>query len=97
MEDNLAGRSLKEWSLIILMVALAMVFVFVGIAFVLAILQAPGPITFTGSFDLSQFTGILIGIAMVAVTLVAQQLTSKQVINAVAHTDAAWLEDKKIK
>lgn len=90
--ELLAGKKLKEWSLIILMVSLAMTFVIVGVGFALAIMYNPGQITFTGSFDLSQFTGILIGIAIVAVTLVAQQLTAKQQAEIAEQIDKSWIE-----
>lgn len=92
MSEELAGRSLKEWSLIILMVSLAFTFGIVGIGFALAIVHNPGAITFTGSFDLSQFVGIIIGVAMVAVTLVAQQLNTKAISQANAQNDRAWIE-----
>jgi len=64
------------------------------IAFVIAISSNPD-ITISGSIDLSQITGIIIGIAMVAVVLVSQQLTSKQQAAAVADTDRVWLEGEK--
>lgn len=98
MSEELAGRSLKEWSLIILMVSLAFTFGIVGVGFALAIMYNPGAITFTGSFDLSQFVGIIIGVAMVAVTLVAQQLNTKAISQANAQNDRAWIEsDNTIK
>lgn len=73
---DLAGYNLKEWSLIILLAGLAFVFGVFGIGMAIAIAQG-GAITLTGEIDLSQFTTIITGIAMVAVVLVSQQLTSK--------------------
>lgn len=92
--EDLAGKTLKEWSLIILLVSLAIVFSMVGVGFVLAIIYNPTAITFTGSFDLSQFVGILIGVAMVAVTLVAQQLTARNQSAIAAQTDKAWIDSE---
>lgn len=74
---DLAGMNLKEWSLIILMVGLAFVFAVFGIGMAIAIANSVGGVTLKGDIDLSQFTAIIIGIAMVAVTLTAQQLTTR--------------------
>lgn len=90
---DLAGKDLREWSFIILMFTLAIAIMAWVISFVIAILNNPD-ITISGSIDLSQITGIIIGIAMVAVVLVSQQLTSKQQASAVAATDAVWKDDK---
>lgn len=91
---NLAGKDLREWSFIILMFTLAIAIMAWVIAFVIAILNNPD-ITIAGSIDLSQITGIIIGIAMVAVVLVSQQLTSKQQSAAVAATDSVWMGEEK--
>jgi len=90
---DLAGKDLREWSFIILMFTLAIAIMAWVISFIIAIMNNPD-ITISGSIDLSQITGIIIGIAMVAVVLVSQQLTSKQQANAVAATDAVWKDDK---
>lgn len=90
---DLGGKDLREWSFIILMFTLAIAIMAWVISFVIAILNNPD-ITISGSIDLSQITGIIIGIAMVAVVLVSQQLTSKQQASAVAATDAVWKDDK---
>lgn len=92
MTDNLHGLSLKDYSLIILLVSLAITFAIVGVGFIIAIANNPTSITFTGSFDLSQFTGILIGISMLAATLVAQQLTAKQQQAAIKANDQSWID-----
>ena len=89
---DLGGHNVKEWSLIILLLALAFVFVVFGIAFSSAMLSNP-EIIVTGTIDLGQFTGVIIGVAMVAVLLVGQQLTSKQQADAVAATDRVWAEN----
>lgn len=91
---NLAGFNIKEWSLIILITAIALVFIVFTIGMAIAIINDPTGISFTGNIDLSQFTGVIIGIAMVATTLVAQQLTAKNQAAAVAATDEAWKEDQ---
>ena len=83
---DLAGYNLREWSLIILLIGLAIVFVVFAIGMAYAIIQG-GTISITGEIDLSQFTAVIIGIAMVAVVLVSQQLTSKT--NAAAAAAAA--------
>lgn len=89
---NLAGYSLKEWSLIIMLISLAMVFAFVGVGFVLAILNNPAAITFSGTFDLGQFTAIIIAVAGIAAVLVSQQLTTRNITNAFAQNDKAWID-----
>jgi len=81
-------------SLIILIFAIAMVFVVFAIGMAYAMLSDKADITFTGNIDLSQFTGVIIGIAMVAVVLISQQLTAKSQAAAVAATDQVWLKDK---
>jgi hypothetical protein len=91
---DLAGHNIKEWSLIILLMALAFVFVVFGIAFASAMIANPNIIV-TGTIDLGQFTGVIIGVAMVAVVLVGQQLTSKQQADAVSATDKVWLDGEK--
>ena len=90
---DLAGKDLREWSFIILMFTLAIAIMAWVVAFVIAILNDPD-ITISGSIDLSQITGIIIGIAMVAVVLVSQQLTSSNQRNAVRDTDAVWAGEK---
>ena len=90
---DLAGKDLKEWSFIILMFTLAIAIMAWVTAFVIAVLNEPD-ISIAGSIDLSQITGIIIGIAMVAVVLVSQQLTSQNQRAAVADTDAVWKDDK---
>ena len=90
---DLGGHNIKEWSLIILLMALAFVFVVFGIAFASAMYSNPDIIV-TGTIDLGQFTGVIIGVAMVAVLLVGQQLTSKQQADAVAATDHVWMSEK---
>ena len=78
MSQELLGASLKEWSLIILMISLAFTFGIVGVGFVIAMINAPGDsITISGTFDLGQWQAIVIGIAITATVLVSQQLTKK--------------------
>ncbi len=78
MSQELLGASLKEWSLIILMIALAFTFGIVGVAFVIAMINAPADaVTISGTFDLGQWQAIVIGIAITATVLVSQQLTKK--------------------
>ena len=78
MSQEVLGASLKEWSMIILMVSLAFTFGIVGVAFVIAMINAPGDaVTISGTFDLGQWQAIVIGIAITATVLVSQQLTKK--------------------
>ena len=78
MSQELLGASLKEWSLIILMISLAFTFGIVGVGFVIAMINAPeDAITISGTFDLGQWQAIVIGIAITATVLVSQQLTKK--------------------
>jgi len=92
-EFDIGGKDLREWSFIILMFTLSVAIAIFMVGFVIAIMNDPD-IEIVGSIDLSQFTGIIIGIAMVAVVLVSQQLTSKQQASAVAATDAVWSAEK---
>lgn len=91
---DLAGFNIKEWSLIILIAAIAIVFIVFAIGMSVAIINDPTGVTFAGTIDLSQFTGVIIGIAMVATTLVAQQLTSKNQAAAVKATDDVWKSEE---
>lgn len=78
MSQEVLGASLKEWSMIILMVSLAFTFGIVGVAFVIAMINAPtDAVTISGTFDLGQWQAIVIGIAITATVLVSQQLTKK--------------------
>jgi len=80
---DIAGMNLKEWAFIILMINLTIVMAMVSISFAIAI-SSGQEVKITGSFDLSQLTGIMIGIATVATVLVAQQLTTKNNVAMVA-------------
>lgn len=91
---SLGGYNIKDWSLIFLIGALAAVFIVFAIGAAYALVNNP-EITIAGTIDLSQFTGIIIGIAMVAVVLVGQQLTAKQQATAVEATDKVWLASEK--
>ncbi|MHA2054768.1 MAG: hypothetical protein ACW99F_14370 [Candidatus Hodarchaeales archaeon] len=46
--------------------------------------------------DISQWTVVILGIAIVAVTVVTQQLTAKAQQAAVAATDKVWLESEAL-
>jgi len=85
---DIAGMNLKEWAFIVLMINLTIVMVMVSISFAIAVNQGQD-ISITGNFDLSQFTGIMIGIATVATVLVAQQLNTKNNAAMVAAAVAA--------
>jgi hypothetical protein len=94
MSEQIAGYSLKEWSLIILLFVLGIaVSVFVAVL-VIAIMNNPN-IVLKGEIDLSQFTGIVIGIAMVAVTLVGVQLGHRNTAQAIHDNDQTWLHEQK--
>ena len=91
---DLGGKSLREWSFIILMLNLTVVIVIFSIAFAVAMFNNPD-IIITGSIDIGQFVGIIIGIAIVATTLVAQQLTKNQITSAIRDADEVWLKTEK--
>lgn len=93
---DLVGHDIKEWALIIMIGSVAFVFGVVGIGLAVAIYNGAA-ITFTGSFDLSQYQAVVIGVAMVAIVFVGQQLTSRQNQAATAQADNAWLTDKETK
>lgn len=91
---NLAGKSLKEWAFIILMINLSVVIGSYAVVFWLAVANDPSAITITGAIDISQITIIVFGIAMVATVLVSQKLTKDAVTEAVANTDKVWQDEK---
>ena len=85
--------SLKEWAFIILMINLTVVIVSFAIAFWMAVINSPEPITISGSIDVSQITTIVFGIALVATVLVSQKLTQQGMQSATAQSDQAWKEN----
>lgn len=89
---DLAGYNLKEWSLIILWIGLSFTFATFAIAVFYAITNNPD-IVISGQIDIGQFTGVIIGIAMVAVVLVSQQLTTKNIITAIKENDETWARE----
>lgn len=91
---NLAGKSLKEWAFIILMINLSVVIGSYAVVFWLAVANDPSAVTITGAIDISQITIIVFGIAMVATVLVSQKLTKDAVTEAVANTDKVWQDEK---
>ncbi len=91
--EKLFDRSLKEWALILLVVNLGIVMAVFVYAVAIALANSPEGVTISGEIDLGQFTGIIIGVAMVAVTLVAQQMTARQTITTMKTTDDAWAKN----
>ena len=91
---SIAGKSLKEWAFIILMLNLSVVIVSFAIVFWTAVINSPESITISGTIDVSQITTIVFGIALVATVLVSQKLTKDAVTDAVAATDKVWLTEK---
>ncbi len=89
---DLAGLNIKEWSMIILMVSLGIVFAVFGIAMAIAITNDP-QITITGEIDIGQFANIIIVIAVVATVLVSQQLTQKAIAQTIRQSDDAWAKN----
>ena len=94
-KTSLFGKSLKEWSLLILVVNLGIVMTVFSIAVIIAMINNPA-ISIKGEIDLGQFTGIIIGVSMVAVTLVAQQLTARHTIATMKTTDDTWIKSEEI-
>lgn len=92
---SLAGKNLKEWAFIILMVNLSVVIGSYAVVFWIAVTNNPGAIAITGSIDISQIVIIVFGIAMVATVLVSQKLTKDAVSDAVAATDAVWTNENR--
>ena len=81
---------LKEWSLIILLFAIAFIFFVVGAVIILIIQSGSYDLTLTGNIDVGDYNVIIVGIAMVAVSLVAQQLTKKQLTDTIRENDDSW-------
>lgn len=94
---DLGGINIKEWSLIILLFSIAFVFVSVGVTLILVV-QAGGlnAVTVTGEINIGDYNVIIVGIAMVAVSLVAQQLATKLQTAAIARNDAVWLRELEL-
>ena len=91
--EKVFDRTLKEWSLVILVVNLGIVMALFTWAAGTAIANPESNIVITGEIDLGQFTAIIIGVAIVAVTLVAQQMTARQTITTMKETDEAWKDN----
>ena len=91
--DKVFDRTMREWALIILIINLGIVMAVFVWAVGTAITNPESNIVITGEIDLGQFTAIIIGVAIVAVTLVAQQMTARQTITTMKETDEAWKEN----
>jgi len=92
-EFSIAGKSLKEWAFIILMINLSVVIGSFALVFGMAIMNNPNAITISGSIDVSQITTIVFGIALVATVLVSQKLTQQGMQSATAQSDQAWKDN----
>ena len=91
---NIAGHSAKETALIILIGSVVFVFGVVGVGIAIAIYHDPTSIKFSGTIDMGQFVGIVIGVASAAVIFVSQQLTHKQTTQTQSQADQVWLDEK---
>ena len=91
--EKVFDRTLREWALVILVVNLGIVMTLFVWAAGSAIANPESNIVITGEIDLGQFTAIIIGVAIVAVTLVAQQMTARQTITTMKETDEAWKDN----
>lgn len=87
---TLSLGDLKEWSLIILLFAIAFIFFVVGAVIILVIQSGDYDLQLTGNIDVGDYNVIIVGIAMVAVSLVAQQLTKKQITDTIKENDESW-------
>jgi hypothetical protein len=81
---------LKEWSLIILLFAIAFIFFVVGAVILLIVQAGDFDVTVSGNIDVGDYNVIIVGIAMVATVMVAQQLTKKQITDTVKENDESW-------
>ena len=81
---------LKEWSLIILLFAIAFIFFVVGAVILLIVQSGDFDVTVSGNIDVGDYNVIIVGIAMVATVMVAQQLTKKQITDTVKENDESW-------
>lgn len=88
-------QTLKDWSLILLISAVALTFIVFAIGMAVAISTGQAVISFTGEIDLGQFTAIIVGIAVTATVLIAQQLTQKNTVAAIRANDETWLASEK--
>lgn len=71
---EVAGQSLREWALIILIMSLVMVVVIYGFAVYEAFSNSPN-VNITGEIDVAVFEHIIVTIAAAAIIMVSQQLT----------------------
>ncbi len=90
MDESMNLGDLKEWSLIILLFAIAFIFVVVGAVIIIIVQSGAFDLTLTGNIDVGDYNVIIVGIAMVAVTMVAQQLTKKQLTDTIKENDESW-------
>lgn len=88
--QTLSLGDLKEWSLVILLFAIAFIFFVVGAVIILIVQSGDFDVTVTGNIDVGDYNVIIVGIAMVATVMVAQQLTKKQVTDTIKENDESW-------
>jgi len=89
-ESMIQLGDLKEWSLIILLFAIAFIFFVVGAVILLIVQSGDFDVTVSGNIDVGDYNVIIVGIAMVATVMVAQQLTKKQITDTVKENDESW-------
>ena len=93
MNQSQVGKP-KDIALVIMISAIAFVFGVVAVGLTIGMINNPQGITITGSIDLNQFVGIIIGVAVAGVAFVGQQLTAKHGAKVQQQTDQAWLDDQ---
>jgi len=94
-DDTLGGHTQKDYALTIVLVAIAFVFIVVGIGVALAIANPNTDLAFSGSFNLDEYQAAILLLVGAGITMVTQQLTSRNTMSTMKATDDAWIESEK--
>ena len=81
---------MKDYSLAIILVAIAFVFIVVGIGVAIAITNPETELQFSGSFNLDEYQAAILLLVGAGITMVTQQLASRQTMATMKATDEAW-------
>ena len=75
--DTLAGFSVKDWSLMIVLSSIAILFVVISVGIGVAIANDPKAITIGGEFNLSEWNSAFLLIVGAGISMVSGQLATK--------------------
>ncbi len=84
---------MKDYSLAIILVAIAFVFIVVGIGVAIAIANPESQLQFTGAFNLDEYQAAILLLVGAGITMVTQQLASRQTMATMKATDESWAKN----